>query len=245
MSNGKAPPRRRCDHCGKRYRPATARSRYCSDRCRVYAHRRRAAPVISIVTGNNADLIRHVCRLYASPGDSIADVTYGNGSFWTKCGGLNIDVIGSDISTVPDRQYDFRDLPYPDGAFDVAVIDPPYTPTPAGLMSDHWYNGEATIGTGGYREIRQLYRDGVRECTRVVKPGGFVWVKCQDQVESGLQRWAHVDIFNDAIEIGLTGRDLFILHPDGSTPHQRWRTQHHARKRHSYLWVFQSRNPSQ
>ncbi|MBU2983292.1 hypothetical protein KO498_15910 [Lentibacter algarum] len=63
--------------------------------------------------GSNADLIKEVSRLYATdPNLSIADVTYGRGVFWKRSPHLN--VTGSDLLTVPERPYDFRDLPYQD-----------------------------------------------------------------------------------------------------------------------------------
>jgi hypothetical protein len=41
--------------------------------------------------------------------------------------------------------------------------------------------------------------------------------------------------------LGLYARDLFILIPPSAGITERWRTQHHARKAHSYLWVFELR----
>jgi hypothetical protein len=60
-----------------------------------------------------------------------------------------------------------------------------------------------------------------------------------DQIESGRQCWSHCDILADAENLGLYGRDLFILVPPTGGASRRWLTQHHARKRHSYLWVFE------
>jgi hypothetical protein len=42
-----------------------------------------------------------------------------------------------------------------------------------------------------------------------------------------------------AQELGLYGKDLFLLDPTSQTSDARWDAQHHARKRHSYLWVFE------
>ena len=75
--------------------------RYCSNKCRQLAYRTRRKienrPVLSFVKGNNADLIKEVCRLYITdPSISVADVTFGKGAFWQKV--PHVSVVGSDIA---------------------------------------------------------------------------------------------------------------------------------------------------
>lgn len=195
-------------------------------------------PITSVVEGNNADLILEVSRLYAQGDPKIADLTYGKGVFWRKT--PHLDVTGSDIITVPERPYDFRNLPYEDASFDIAVLDPPYIHSPGNHTTDKRYQNAATTKGMLHDGIRQLYVDGLREACRVVKPeGGLIWVKCKDQVQSGMQRWAHVEMLSDALNLGLIGRDLFILLAKSRTPQSRWSAQYHARKPQSYLWVFE------
>ncbi len=185
--------------------------------------------------GGNADLIKQVARLYATdPSLRIADVTFGRGAFWKKAPHLN--VTGSDLLTVPERPFDFRDLPYADDEFDIVVLDPPYIASPGAHFTDDRYrNAETTKGLL-YEDIRELYRLGVIEAARVARRQ--VWVKCKDQVSGQRQRWLHHHVLADAEDIGLVGRDLFILDATSRVPNSRWDIQHHARKPHSYLWVF-------
>lgn len=193
----------------------------------------------AVVEGNNADLIAEVARLYAAGDPKIADLTYGKGVFWRKCPELN--VTGSDLITVPDRPYDFTATPYDDASFDIAVLDPPYIHSPGNHQTDSRYQNRATTKGMLWRDLReQLYIPGMKEAMRIVKPnGGQVWVKCKDQVQSGMQRWCHVELCHDALELGLYPRDLFILIATSRTSDKRWNVQYHARKPHSYLWVFQ------
>lgn len=193
--------------------------------------------VLSVVHGNNADLIKEVAKLYANSDSKIADLTFGKGVFWRKC--EHLDVTGSDLITVPERAYDFRSTPYKDEQFNIAVLDPPYIHSPGKHTTDHRYQNAATTKGMLHKDIRQLYVDGMKEAMRITGVGGQIWVKCKDQVQSGMQRWAHVEMLVDAQNMGLFGRDLFILLPTSKTPAGRWKTQHHARKPQSYLWVFE------
>jgi len=214
------------------------RRAYCSNACRQTAYRHREQvkrkPVEALVRGNNADLIREVAKLYVKDGMKIADVTFGKGAFWRKT--PHLDVTGSDLITVPSRPFDFRALPYQDDAFDVVVLDPPYIHSPGKHQTDHRYQNAATTKGLLHDGIMQLYGDGMREAMRVSY--GQVWVKCKDQVQSGVQRWAHIEIMGLALAMGMTARDMFILDAVSRTPMGRWDVQHHARKPMSYLWVF-------
>lgn len=193
----------------------------------------------AVVYGNNADLIAEVAKLYAAGNPKIADLTYGKGVFWRKTPSLR--VFGSDTVTQPKRPHDFRALPYADGTFDIAVLDPPYIHSPGKHQTDSRYQNAATTKGMLWRDLRQqLYIPGMREAMRIVKPaGGQVWVKCKDQVQSGMQRWCHAELLHDALELGLHPRDLFILMAKSRTSNKRWSVQHHARKPHSFLWVFE------
>lgn len=195
--------------------------------------------VQSLITGNNADLIAEVARLYAKGDPKIADLTYGKGVFWRKTPHLR--VFGSDMVTQPKRPHDFRALPYRNATFDIAVLDPPYIHSPGQHQTDARYqNRKTTKGMLWCDLRRELYIPGMREAMRIVRPeGGQVWVKCKDQVQSGMQRWCHVELCHDAIAMGLYPRDLFILVATSRTADTRWNVQHHARKPHSFLWIFE------
>ena len=62
-------------------------------------------------------------------------------------------------------------------------------------------------------------------------------VKCMDFISGGKQRRISIRILDEAIKIGLTDEDLFVLHQSGN-PIMRHNYQLHARKNHSYFWVF-------
>jgi DNA modification methylase len=77
-----------------------------------------------------------------------------------------------------------------------------------------------------------LYREGMVEALRVLRPGGTLWVKCKDENDG-----SHITIQKTALELGLEAKDLFVL-ATRPAPTRRHRRQKHALKTHSYLWVF-------
>lgn len=188
------------------------------------------SPIYTVHKGSNSGLIRKVVELYFNPGDKIADVTWGKGVFWKNVNLKQFNVIGTDIKT----GIDFRDLPYKNNSFDHSVIDPPYARITNLKGMVDCYN---TTRYTSHKEILQLYEDGLRELVRITKEDGFILCKCQDEIEGCKQKWTHIEIFNLALELGLYPKDLFIL-VNEKNPKPTYK-QKHARKLHSYLWIFQ------
>ena len=68
-------------------------------------------------------------------------------------------------------------------------------------------------------------------------------MKCQDTVSGGKNHFTHVMVMNMALELGFYPKDMFIL----ATNHRinsfgnKWKRQQHARKHHSYFWVFEKK----
>lgn len=191
-------------------------------------------PVLSLVEGNNAALLRAVADLYLPPSCSIADLTYGKGVFWKQC--PELQVVGSDLVTVPERPYDFTATPYADKSFDVVVLDPPYAHGATTHITEQQYQLKSLKGAS-MREILELYRLGLVEACRLATQR--VLVKTKDTIEHGKQVWSHIHIHQQALELGLYPRDLFVLKTQPPCE-QRWNglVQKHSRKNLSYLWVF-------
>lgn len=192
--------------------------------------------ILSSQVGRNAVVFSDILKLYAT--GCIADVTYGKGNFWKDNHG-EYDRVLSDISTGTD----FRDLPYEDASFQMVVFDPPYMYNPKrtvkrSVASTYRLNDEIDITTN--EKVLKLYSDGMAECYRVLQIGGFMVVKCQDIIQSGIQRWNHITIYEFAQQLGMYGKDLFVV-VQASQPTIRWPHQLHARKNHSYFWVFEKK----
>lgn len=70
----------------------------------------------------------------------------------------------------------------------------------------------------------------------VLKPGGMLLVKCQDQVCSGKVRWQTIEFAGHAVELG--SRLVDQLHLPSYRPQPAGRRQIHARRNYSTLLVL-------
>lgn len=184
----------------------------------------------------NAALIADANRLHPL-GDTVLDATYGRGRWWAHF--RPHDLFTNDLSPERGRYtYDFRHFPGSWGErFDGVAFDPPYklNGTPElGDFDDAYGVNQPT----NWRERMDTMLDGLAECLRVTRPGGFVYAKCQDQVCSGRIRWQTFELTALAVSHGARLVDRFDMiggsrkQPDGVR-------QVHARDRGSTLLVFE------
>ncbi len=199
--------------------------------------------VFSAYQGVNSDIFPLVLDLYVPTGSVVADVTYGKGAFWKNVPKGDYKLLKSDLA----QGVDCRDLPYQRNSIDCVVLDPPYMHTPGGTAHDghqnfeHYYrnNGTGNNGNKKYHEaVLDLYFQAAQEASRVLRDGGILIVKCQDEVCAGKQRLTHVEIINEFARYGYMAEDCFVLMRKNRPGVSRILKQLHARKNHSFFLVF-------
>lgn len=197
--------------------------------------------VLSATTGRNQDIFPGVARLYIPERAVVVDPTYGGGNFWIDVETDKYDTYFTDLA---NDGVDMKDLPYEDEFADFVVLDPPYMYNPKGTVKaslDAPYNLNAEYLLKTNDDVIALYKAGMQEAHRVLKPGGIMAVKCQDMIESGRQRWNHVNLYMfGLVALSMYVRDMFLLQQT-QQPAIRWPKQKHSRKNHSYLWIFEKR----
>lgn len=191
---------------------------------------------MSVVTGNNADLIASIASLYLT--GSVLDTTYGRGMWWNR--------FTPDPFTFHDLDMDgvnFTALPYGDGTFDTVCFDPPYVPA-GGAPTSH----DASLFRDGFGLIQRssdvlddLIKSGLAECARVTNK--WLLVKCMDFTDSAKFNCNHVRVANLGTDLGLEIWD-FIVHATGTGPggHNIF-TVKRARRANSFLIVFRKSGP--
>lgn len=198
----------------------------------------------AIMGGTNADMIVACNQLgYIHESDLTLDVTFGQGRWWSKW--RPGQLVTNDINryTLADLHYDFQHLP-PEwtDTFDVVAYDPPYklNGTGGSHPSDKGYGVDGTYTS--IADKHELIMAGVRQCARVVKPGGVLLIKCQDQVSSGKVRWQTFMIYEYLTPHVHRPCELIdLLHLEGYRAQPEGRRQVHARRNYSTLMVFKRR----
>ena len=193
--------------------------------------------MIKTVSNNQHRIIKDIQSLYVPEGFDV-DPTYSKGVFYKPAEihepKYKFDLYPRDDATVKASA---EDLPLGDESVNSIMFDPPFMAgftkkKPTGIMGERFH---------GFRYVPELwewYDACLKEYNRILKPGGFLVIKCQDTVSSGKNWFSHVYIMNRALEHGFYPKDLFVLTAKSRMIGHNHANQKHARKFHSYFWVF-------
>lgn len=187
---------------------------------------------------NNGEMIADVAKLGYLNG-RVLDVTYGEGTFWKVWRPEDLTACDLDPTKSPiGYSVDFTNLSnFLSESFDAVVLDAPYklNGTPDGAIDGRY-------GTHEVRTAQQridLMLCGVRRCSWLPRSGGFLLVKCQDQVNSGRMWWQTDLVTAEANACGFRKVDRFDLLGKHRKQPMDGRRQQHAHGRPSSLLVFQ------
>jgi hypothetical protein len=204
--------------------------------------------IVSAYVAGNAEVFPLILQLHVPEGAMVADVTYGTGIFWKYVPKGKYVLKATDVAT----GVDCRDLPYESGSIDCVVLDPPYMEGLFRRSVEHlagsgshapfrqtYSNSEPTVdGPKWHAAVLDLYFKAGREAYRVLRDGGVLIVKCQDEVSANRQWLTHVEIINEYEKIGFYCKDLFVVVRPNKPVISRLKKQVHARKNHSYFLVL-------
>jgi hypothetical protein len=202
--------------------------------------------MVKSVCESNFEAINNIMKLYDIEQFDL-DCTYSKGNFWK---GLKGPKNKSDIYPINDTvvEASSENLPFDDGSMNSIMYDPPFVI--AGATYKDNKEGSSIIakrfeGYTTYDDLTRNYYNSLKELYRVSANKGIVVFKCQDTVSSGKNHFTHSMVMNMAMEIGFYPKDLFILTTKMriNSFGTKWTRQQHARKYHSYFWVFEKIKP--
>lgn len=202
--------------------------------------------VVKSVYSSNYETIKNIMNLYSIDRFDL-DCTYSKGTFWKN---LPDPLYKSDLFPINSSVIcaSSENLPFDNETMGSIMYDPPFVV--AGKTYKDNKEGSSIIakrfeGYTTYEELKRNYYYTLKELYRICKNGGLVIFKCQDTVSSGKNHFSHVMVMNMAIEIGFYPKDLFILLAKMriNSFGTKWTKQEHARKYHSYFWVFEKIKP--
>ena len=184
---------------------------------------------------NQIELLKAIGELYIGEGFHL-DPCYNKGTIHK---GLKDPELKSDLDTQYGVfQADCRALLIKENSIRSIMFDPPFLAGggATGKMAGR-YSSYKTVD-----DLLKFYADSMKEFDRVLKPNGYLVFKCQDMCNGRTQTFSHCEIYKMALELNFYGRDLFILITKNRPKPMNMKVQVHARKHHTYFWVFQKSN---
>lgn len=200
--------------------------------------------MVKSISYDQAEIIRDILTLHVPEHRIDLDATYSVGNFY-KNTGIEPPALRFDIAPQsPEVQYgDSRCLPVKSGSVHCMMFDPPFLATTGKSLSEDGDANKIAKRFSVYPSelaLHQFYIDSIAEAFRVLADHGILIFKCQDKVSSGKQYMSHVFVMNEAVKAGFYPKDLFILLAKNRiTADWQTKNQKHARKFHSYFWVFE------
>jgi hypothetical protein len=121
---------------------------------------------------SSAEAVRILAHCFFRDALTCIDLTYGAGEFWKAPAlpGLTVITNNIDPGASTDLHVDFTATGLPDGAFDLAIIDPPHLPhlAPTAFMARRYGTVRSTSG------FRTMIESGVVEAWRIARVGLIV-----------------------------------------------------------------------
>lgn len=188
------------------------------------------------VSYSQQDILKWILVLYNNGNPIEVDLTYGKGNMWKGIPGPRKrydlapqlpDVMMADCRKHPSRCSEIGSI----------MFDPPF-------LFGGGNNGIMNNTYGCFpnrKEFEAFLNDSLQEISRILKSGGLLIFKCQDIISGKQNFFIHVLISTLAESHRLRPEDLFININTSALINWNIKRQHHARKLHSYFWVFKKR----
>ena len=193
--------------------------------------------VIKSVSFSQHEIIKDILHLHCNGNPIDCDATYSIGNFYKK--GLERPKYKFDINPQIKGvvKASSTNMPLEDNSINVMMFDPPFMFGKHGKTDENIMNKRFSM-YDKWEDLEYHYKNSLKEFNRVLDKKGILIFKCQDYTDSKTTM-THSMVYNWATDLGFYAKDLFILFSKGAIANKNL-TQRHARKYHSYFWVFQN-----
>ena len=196
--------------------------------------------LVKSVQNNDRDILWSIRKLYLGGDNFDLDPCYSTGKFY---GDLERPMMKLDKEPQDDEviKNDIlkNGLPYQDNSIKGIVFDPPFMFGKHGKTDENIMTKRFTM-FDSWNDLESMYKKSLSEFYRVLVKGGIIAFKCQDYTDSKTTL-THCFVYNWAKEVGFEAEDLFIMIFKGGRVWNSNLIQRHARKYHSYWFVFKKK----
>lgn len=191
--------------------------------------------LIKSVGYSDTEILTNIKNLFLDDWFEL-DPTYSKGNFYKNIPQpkLKFDLVSQSEDAI---QADCKNLPLDSGSINSIVFDPPFMFGTHGQTKNNKMNKRFTM-FDTFPQLCIMYQDSLVEFYRLLKKKGILAFKCQDYTDSKTTI-THCLVHQWATTIGFYAKDLFILIATGGRIYNPSLIQRHARKFHSYWFVFQ------
>jgi hypothetical protein len=196
--------------------------------------------MIKSISYDQSEILQNILKLCKLDRFQV-DPTYSKGNFYKHIPKPEIKFDIAPQSTDVTKACATH-LPLFDNSITSLIFDPPFLATKGPSLTKEDESNKILKRFSVLDDevkLHQFYKDALNEFKRVLKSKGVLVFKCQDKVSSGKQYFMHCIIYNMSQDLGFYAKDLFVLlAKNRMTPAWQLKNQKHARKFHSYFWVF-------
>lgn len=198
-----------------------------------------AFDVVKSIASDEDEILLGIMRLHNGGNPFCADVTYSVGGLYRN--NVPAPTLKFDIAPVAAgvTQADVCALPLGRASVSSIIFDPPFMFNPHGTaLTKNAAAGRYTMFPK-WEDLERTYKGGLTEFKRVLRPKGIVAFKCQDYTDSKTTL-THCHVWKWATDLGFYAKDLLIRYRLHGPAYNINLRQKHARKFHSYWFVFEA-----
>lgn len=192
--------------------------------------------VIKSIQYSDRDILWSIRKLYLNKENFDLDPCYSSGKFYEDLERPPLKFDKTPQNNEVKQNDILNGLPLSDNSIKSIVFDPPFMFGKHGKTDENIMTKRFSM-FDNWEDLERMYKTALKEFHRVLIKGGIVAFKTQDYTDSQTTL-THCFVWKWALELGFIAEDLFIMAFKGGRVWNSNLVQRHARKFHSYWYIF-------